>query len=626
MNSIVLTNLTKHFGTQVILDNVTFNFKANVKYGLIGPNGSGKTTLVKLILGLEEPNQGSCITNGNTKTGYVPQHLTLDLDNSVEQFLLEDYYQWQDTFSAFEEQISSASGKKLDELLRDYQKKRDEFEAMDGDSLPVRCKSLLESSGLNKSGEERLGGLSGGERNVLSLLKAMLSRPGLLVLDEPGNHLDYLGLAWLEEFLKRYSGCLLLISHNRYLLDAVCTKTLELCNGRLAEYTGNYSEFRIARLRDAVNSQAYSIAYEKKITQIEDLVRKFRERAASTADPKWGKRLKAMKKRYDRVMEEAPVKVELNRNRIKAAFSESTARSDLALKVRNYSKAYGGLVLFENTGFEILTGDKVALVGPNGCGKTSLLRDIMNSRDQDDSEIWTGPSLKIGYCSQQAETLNPLNTVMEEMELHGLSRDKAFSLLNRFLFKWDDLGKKISGLSGGEKNRLQLAILTHLSCDFLICDEPTNHLDIPAQEVIEDALAAFNGTVLIVSHDRYLLSRIANRVIEVSGRKIVSHAGDFTDYLQTIGTRKCQSSGDIKKRRKERTRKINPTMEDDLNTVAEKIDHLERKKRDLENKIQQAYAQKDHRQGKALTVKLAGLNKLIDNLYMEWEKRVSGKK
>jgi ATP-binding cassette, subfamily F, member 3 len=619
MKIVTLQKLSKHYGTRNILDGIDLELNKNGKYGLIGPNGSGKTTLIRIIVGLEEADQGRCNTGREVRLGYVPQQFEIGEMKTVNEFLLEEHDRFQAELSGLEERIGTVNGQPLERLLASYQEKRDAFEAFGGSLIPDRCGKLLHASGLGLSGEEMLEGLSGGEKNMLSLLKAVMLKPDFLVLDEPGNHLDYKGLDWLERFLAEFNGGVLLVSHNRYLLDRVCTRILKLENGRIREYAGNYSEYRIADLKEAVSAQAYSATYQKKIDRVTELVSQFRERARNTADPAWGQRLKAMKKRLERVTENAPDKPELSLEKIRASFNSLSTRSDIALRIRGYSKSFGDRVLFKDADLEILTGEKVALLGPNGSGKTTLIRDIVACGNPDNPGMRIGPGFRVGYCAQLAETLNPESTIEEEFGLLGLTSDRTFALLSRFLFSWHDLGKKTGNLSGGEKNRLQLARLIHLASNFLILDEPTNHLDIPAKEAIEDAIAEFPGTVLVVSHDRYFLDRIAGRVVEISEGRLVSHAGNYSDYWEKNGRSVSRSTGKLTDRGKERRKVPKSRQETGSRTIELRIDGLEREKQELENLVLDAYEKKNHERGKSLSIKLSGTEKMLARLYREWE-------
>ena len=342
-----------------------------------------------------------------------------------------------------------------------------------------------------------VGTLSGGERNVLSLARAVLLRPDLLVLDEPGNHLDFDGLARLETFLEEFDGAVLVVSHNRWLLDRVVTRILELQGTRLTEWDGNYSQYRLTRLRRLVAQQADYAANQKRLAALEALVQRFAQIARNNADPAWGKRLHARKTQLARAKSQAVERPVLPTARISISGSNEATRADIALSVRGYSRGFGDRVLFRDAALTVACGERVGLVGPNGSGKTTFLRDVVETAAWESRTLRIGPSLRVGYCAQHQEVFDPSRSIMEEfLSLGALNRKEVFAAVARFLFGWDDLDKRIADLSGGERNRLQLARIILLKANFLILDEPTNHMDIASREAIEESLTEFTGTVL----------------------------------------------------------------------------------------------------------------------------------
>ena len=373
--------------------------------------------------------------------------------------------------------------------------------------------------------------LSGGEKNVLSLAQALLSEPDLLLLDEPANHLDYLGVAWLEDFLVKFGGTVLIVSHNRYLLDRVVGGILELEGGRIQEYSGGYSDYRGEKLRRLISQQRDYVVNQKRLAQLEALVKRFEQIARSKADPAWGRRLRARRSQLEREKRQAVEKPVLSRGAVSASFTTEATRSDIAVQVRGYSRAFGDRQLFDDADLHIASGERVALVGPNGAGKTTLLRDIVEKGDWNSRTIRIGPSIRLGYAAQEQEVLRPERTILEEVGAGAaISSNEAFGLLRRFLFGWEDLDKKVADLSGGERNRLQLARLMAVRPSLLVLDEPTNHLDIPTREAVEEALEDYAGTVLVVSHDRYFLDKVAGRVVELQDGKLVSFDGNFSEF------------------------------------------------------------------------------------------------
>src|SRR3990172_7392240 len=502
MELVRFQNVSKNYGHGAVLGDVTFRINEGEKVGLIGANGAGKTTLVRLLLGDEHANGGGITRAPGLRTGYVPQYVQVAPGTTI-----------------------------LGAVLSGYDAAHAAHEGAGGDLLPGKAEAMLDAVGLGGRGEQPVEQLSGGEKNVLSLARALLAEPDLLVLDEPGNHLDFGGLAWLEQFLVQFRGAVLMVSHNRYLLDRVAERILHLHDGRIDASAGNYSAYRAESLRSKLAQRADYVGNQKRLAQLEELVRRFREIAQRTADPAWGKRLRARKSQLERERAQAVEKPAAEAAPLHLALTRDTSKADVALQVRGYSRAFGERALFADASLDVSIGQRVALVGPNGSGKTTFLRDLLTRGSWDDAVIRVGPSLRVGYCAQEQDVLDDDRTVLGQILAEAnMTRERAYAVLARFMFGHNDLDKRVGDLSGGERNRLQLARLSIHQPDFLILDEPTNHLDIPACEAIEDALADFEGTLLVVSHDRYFLDKVADQVIEVVDRGFEPFSGNFSEY------------------------------------------------------------------------------------------------
>jgi ATP-binding cassette subfamily F protein 3 len=452
-------------------------------------------------------------------------------------------------------------------------------------------------------------------------------KPDLLILDEPGNHLDYIGLGWLEKFLVAFAGSVLIVSHNRYLLDRVIGKIFELENCTLAEYEGNYSAYRMGKLRKLIAQQADYVANQKRLSQLETLVKRFAEIASSTSDPKWGKRLRARKTQLERERRQAVQRPVLNQTRISFDMESRKTKADIALQVNSYDKRYGDLVLFEDASLEISCGEKVALVGPNGSGKTTFLKDLVGRANWNDPTLRIGPSLSVGYCEQNQELFNPNATIWEEFSTLGaFTRKDIVSVLARFLFGWEDLEKPIEFLSGGEKNRLQLARFMMTDANFLILDEPTNHMDIPSKEAIEESLSTFDGTILLVSHDRYLLDKIATSIIEIRDKRFYKVYGNFSEYWASHLKLSRQLNGRVSTRHKQRRQNDEKTQRprgqsgNRLSRIEHRLAELEEQKLKLEEEIAAAFSAGNHIHGRKLSNNLATLSRQIERTYEEWDR------
>jgi len=615
-----LENATKLFGTTVVLEGASFQISTGQKLGLIGPNGSGKTTIIRLLLGTEAVTDGVAAVTPGTSVGYVPQYVDYDPQRTVMQCLMADHEMLVAELRRCETHLAVAGPDEMDRALKAYQRAADAFEAGGGHRLGDKAEAMLDALGLPGRRDQRIGQLSGGEKNVLSLAKALLAEPELLILDEPGNHLDYLGMAWLEAFLTAYKGAVLIVSHNRYLLDRVVDGILDLDDRKVRYYAGGYSDYRATRLRHAVAQQADYTANQKRLAQLEALVKKFAEIAGRSSDPAWGRRLRARRKQLQRERNQAVEAPVLGPSGISVAFDTEASRANVALQIRGYRKAFGQHVLLNGAEMDVDCGERVALVGPNGCGKTTLLRDIVTCGAWDHDVIRIGPSLTVGYGSQGQDDLQGHWTVDQAvMRLTGLTRRSAFGVISRFLFTWEDLAKSISALSGGERNRLQLACLMARRVNFLVLDEPTNHLDIPAREAVEDALTDYEGTLLVVSHDRYFLDKVATRVVEMRDGRLESYPGSFADFWAQRRDPRPRTSGRVSQRR--RNRQDQPAKAAKADTVAaleRRIEECETEKADLERTIAAALAAKDQREARRAGRRLDQVRTLLDELYDKW--------
>ena len=405
--------VSKHYADQDVLRDISLQVNPGDKLGLIGANGAGKSTLLHLLRGAQQPSSGMVVADPDLKIGFVPQQLDAAPTVHVREYLLGEVASAEHALRAAEQTLAGASEERMDAALRRYQAARDRYDALNGDQAAWQAERALERVRMAGAGAKAVGLLSGGERNLLSLARALLGDPGLLVLDEPGNHLDYAGLEWLEEMLAGFPGAVLLVSHNRRLLDRTVTRILELTGGRIREYHGNYTDYRLTRLQALVAQRADYVAAQKRIAQLNALVARLAAVAAVRSDKAHGRRLRARRTQLAREESQAVARPELRQERVSVVLPQDRSRANVALQVLGYERRFGDRVLFRDARLEISCGERVALVGPNGCGKSTLLRDIVAHGAWEHPVLRVGPSLTVGYCAQNQDTFAADQTILD---------------------------------------------------------------------------------------------------------------------------------------------------------------------------------------------------------------------
>ena len=658
---ISINNVSHDFAGTVILDRVQTQITAGAKIGLIGSNGSGKTTLLRIITGELEPVAGTVTREPGTTIGYVPQSLVTEASGAVGPFLLEPVLAQRVALRELEEQMAAPDldPRELERVLGKYQRVRETYDAADGDLAEERAERALSELGLPVRLDAEIRTLSGGEQNVLAMARAALTAPDLLILDEPGNHLDFAGLAWLERYLADYKGAVLIVSHNRYLLDSVATSIWELSAARVGEYTGGYSDYRFTRISQALADQATYKAQQKTLARLEQLVKVFEQRARAYPDTSNGKRLRARRTMLAKARESALSRPELSEERIDLAFAASRVRSDVAVAVSDYAKSFGSRVLFADASATVYVGERVGIVGPNGSGKSTLLDELVETGSWENRTLRIGPSMRVGYCAQKRGALDDAATVFDALLRFGTwTRTEVHRVLGPLLFEYADLDRAVAELSGGEWNRLQLAVAILTKANLLILDEPTNHLDIPSREAVQEALESFDGTLITVSHDRYFLDAVVTRILYVEDRRIKEFAGSFTEFWMQHG-RQFKASGQLAARGREvgavvrgdaveggrtggggggrrgaesagasqnrgasrtpsRTAESGPATGGSADALEAMILQLEAEQREIERAMEAAFTDGDYRRGRALGDDLRRLRERIEELYAAW--------
>ncbi len=525
-------HIHKSFITNIILDDVTFHIEEKEKIALIGMNGSGKTTLFRIISNDLEADSGEIIKAKNCSIGYLPQHVSINSDKTVYDELLtvfDHLIEMEEDLRRMESLISNANSQELDQLVTNYDLLRESFEDNQGYMYKSLVRGVLSGLGLSDDAYDKpVSILSGGQKTRVALAKILLQNPNVLLLDEPTNHLDIEAIEWLEGFLKNYDGAAIIISHDRYFLDRIVTKVVELEHNKSFVYEGNYSFFIKQK---AINKESEARQYsnqQKEIKRQEQVIDKLRQFNREKSIKRAESREKLLDK-VDRI--EKPLEAS---DGMKLSLKPQIQSGHDVLDAINLSKSFGELDLFENLNFQIKRGDKIALVGPNGIGKTTLFRIFMGSVDPSFGKVVLGTNVLVGYYDQEHQTLDESSSIIDELQ-NAFPDTKTVIIRNvlaAFLFTGDDVFKIISTLSGGEKGRVALAKIMLSKANFLLLDEPTNHLDILSKEILEEALANYEGTVLYISHDRYFINRTATKVLEMSKTGMDTYLGNYDYYVE----------------------------------------------------------------------------------------------
>ena len=542
---IVLTiqNLRKAFGGNEVLKDVNLTLQDHQRMGLVGVNGCGKTTLLNILAGREHADGGSVSLMKGLRVGYMEQQYQPSGDSTVFEELkqvFEPVFAMEEKLRALEHEMSTASEVELKRMGETYTRLSDAFEKADGYAWKSSIQGVLSGLGFSKEQYDQPARLlSGGELTRLCLAKLLLQKPDLLLLDEPTNHLDLSALDWLEHYLSDYKGTLLVVSHDRYFLDHVCTHISELLLGTLEQYTGNYTTYMTQRAeRFEIRMRAWE-QQQKMIAREEAIIARYksfnREKSIKAAESR-EKRLEKVE-RLERPEDE---------HQVRFRFEAKRRTGDDVMFIRDYSKSFGDRTLFKNVNLSLRVGDRVALLGPNGIGKSTLLKCLMGEEAPDTGSVRWGANVDTGYYDQKQEKLHPEKTVLDEVwdAFPRLEQSQVRGALGLFLFTGEDVFMPIHTLSGGEKGRVALTKLMLHKDNFLLLDEPTNHLDMDSREVLEDALENFEGTILAVSHDRYFINRFATRVAVLGEDGIKEYLGNFDDYMAKVQWEQAQQGQD----------------------------------------------------------------------------------
>lgn len=526
----------KDYGEGPCLENCDLVLQKGGRYGFIGPNGSGKSTLLRIIAGLDRDFSGFVQFEPGLKVVFVAQESDFIPGTDLIAWLCAEALRLRTELRRLEEAMGfEQDSTSLHRLLGRYQTCLDAYELCGADDAEDQALRFLDRLGLYGRAFAPVEALSGGEQARLRLARALDQRPDLILLDEPGNHLDFAGLAALEASLGDFRGTLIMVSHDRRLLEKVSSHTLVLEDRRIQSYGYPYGTWRIERIQKAASQGMAWQADRRKVERLEEVVRRFREFARNTADPAWGKRLRAKETHLSLARAEATDRPNLDRNRLGVTFQAELGSSYTALEIKEHQVIRGGNLLYKVSNCFMASGDRVALLGPNGSGKTSLVKDILELGDWNHQNLRLGPSQKVAYLAQTRGDFDLSQTMVDHfLLLSPCRREEIISFLKPFRFASADLDKKLGQLSGGQWNLFQLARAIRLEANFLILDEPTNHLDLDARESLEDALQDFKGTVLAVSHDRWFLDAVCTRVWEIHGGRLHDRALSPGEYFSLL--------------------------------------------------------------------------------------------
>lgn len=524
--------INKTFVDQTILKNVSFHIEDNEKVAIVGMNGAGKSTLLKIIIG-ELPADNGLVTLSKDKTiGYLAQHQSVDTNNTIFDEVLtvkKEVIDLETSMRQLEHSMKQYEGKELEKLLNQYTEMTHRFETLNGYAYKSEVTGILKGLGFDESDFSReVSTLSGGQKTRVALGKLLLQQPDLIILDEPTNHLDLNSIAWLETYLLNYKGAVIIVCHDRYFLDKVATKIIEIEQGTATTFPGNYSKYAVLKEQARIEKMHAYLNQQREIKYQEEVIAKLR----SFNREKSIKRAESREKMLDKIDKiEKPVEINTE---MKLSLTPHQISGNDVLQVTGLTKSFGQLKLFSNVNFEIKRGEHVAIIGDNGTGKTTLLKIINEIIPMDFGTIKLGTNVEIGYYDQEHQVLHMDKTLFEEIsdEYPYLSNTEIRNTLAAFLFTGDDVFKKISSLSGGERGRVSLAKLMLSEANFLILDEPTNHLDIASKEILESAINAYEGTVLYVSHDRYFINKTASRIMELSEKQFTNYIGNYDYYLE----------------------------------------------------------------------------------------------
>ena len=624
-------NIDKTFVDNHVLKNASFHIEDYEKAAIVGINGAGKSTLLKIIVGDMSADSGQ-VTFAKDKTfGYLAQHQAVDTENSIFDELLtvkQEVLDLEASIRQTELDMKSAEGDELDALLKKYSSMTHRFEDINGYAYKSEVTGILKGLGFTEAEfTKKVSTLSGGQKTRIALGKLLLQKPDLIILDEPTNHLDLNSIAWLENYLLNYKGAVIIVSHDRYFLDRIATKIVEIDNGVVSSFHGNYSDYATQKEHLRIEQMHAYLNQQREIKHQEEVIEKLR----SFNREKSIKRAESREKMLDKIERiEKPTEIKAD---MKLSLTPRKTSGNDVLQISGLSKAFDKQVLFSNVGFEIKRGEHVAIIGDNGTGKTTLLKIINEILPPDAGTIHLGTNVQIGYYDQEHHVLHMDKTLFEEIsdDYPELTNTEIRNTLAAFLFTGEDVFKKIRSLSGGERGRVSLAKLMLSELNFLILDEPTNHLDITSKEILESAINSYKGTVLYVSHDRYFINKTATRILELTQKEFINYIGNYDYYLEKKDILQPTATGEtitkivepsaekldwkLQKELQAKQRK----KENDLKKCEDRIEVLEEKNQALDEEMAKPENATNVAKLQEIAKEKAATEAELEALYAEWE-------
>ena len=625
------SNIDKTFVDNHVLKNASFHIEDYEKAAIVGINGAGKSTLLKIIVG-DMPADSGQVTFGKDKSfGYLAQHQAVDTENSIFDELLTVKQEVLDLEAAIRQtelDMKSVDGAELDALLKKYSSMTHRFEDINGYAYKSEVTGILKGLGFTEDEfTKKVSTLSGGQKTRIALGKLLLQKPDLIMLDEPTNHLDLNSIAWLETYLLNYKGAVIIVSHDRYFLDRIATKIIEIDNGVVSSFHGNYSDYATQKEHLRIEQMHAYLNQQREIKHQEEVIEKLRSFNREKSIKRAESREKMLDK-IDRIEKPTEVKADM-----KLTLTPRKTSGNDVLQIYGLSKAFDTQILFSDVALEIKRGEHVAIIGDNGTGKTTLLKIINEILPPDAGTIRLGSNVQIGYYDQEHHVLHMEKTLFEEIsdDYPDLTNTEIRNTLAAFLFTGEDVFKKISSLSGGERGRVSLAKLMLSESNFLILDEPTNHLDITSKEILESAINSYEGTVLYVSHDRYFINKTATRILELTQKEFINYIGNYDYYLEKkdilqptvkeeAATKATEPSAEkldwkLQKELQAKQRK----KENDLKKCEDRIGVLEEKNQALDEEMAKPENATNVAKLQEIAKEKASIEAQLETLYAEWE-------